>query len=508
MSELNRNLLRGFISVLSGDVGGVLVGLIVTPLLVRALGSGQYGDYAFMLSALSVLVVLTNAGISDGVRKFIAEDRGTEWAEYVFGFYTRVAIALAGVTGLCIFAAVKAGLVDAVAGPAFRQYFYLLAILVGARQLFLTLRSTLMGLGYEHYSEPLTVLRKMLFGIFGVMLALLGYGVTGVLVGHILASSLGTIVAVTVLGRRLDLRALWQRAPTTLQTEPRELLSFNALSVVLTLLMMSLYHVDILLLRPLEGGAATGYYRAALLVAEFVWFAPFALQMALLHSTSELWAEGRLEELSALAAKATRYTLALTLIVALGIAALVDAFVPLYFGAEFVATGPIVLLLLPGAFGLAVARPIFAIGQGKGDLRILIVATGTAAVLNLVLNLLLIPPYGMRGAAVATSIGYGLMVVLHVVSARRIGFNPIADLRLVRLGLVGIGAGVAVFGLARLIDTPILALGVVPPVGAVLYAVGLLRLGVVRPAELEPIFMRLPSRVADPLERIVGRVSS
>jgi len=506
MSDTDRSLLRGFVSILSGDVGGILVGLAVTPLLVRLLGAGSYGDYAFMLSVLSVLIVATNAGISDGVRKFIAEPRESGWPAVVFGFYFRLALALALVAGLCIALIIQLGLVDGLVGPQFRRYFYLLAVLIGVRQVFLTLRSSLMGLGLEHYSEPLTVLRKVAFGVFGVTLAALEYGVAGVLIGHILASTLASLLAILALTRQIDLTAVWRRVTPDDGTR-RELVSFNALSVVLTLLMMSLYHVDILLLRPLAGSEATAYYRAALLVAEFVWFAPFALQMALLHSTSELWAADRVDEVSALSAKVTRCTLALTLIVTLGIASLADAFIPLYFGADFSVAGTIVLFLLPGAFGLAVSRPIFAIGQGNGELRALVAATGTAAVINLVLNLLLIPRYGMRGAAVATSIGYGSMLALHVLSARHIGFNPLADLRLARLCVAGAGTAPVVLGLARVVDEPLLALVVVPPVGATVYAVLVLRLRVVRPDELTPVFARLPARLSAPLKRVVRSVT-
>lgn len=505
MSNTNQSLFRGFISILSGDAGGILVGLLVTPLLVRSLGTAGYGDYAFMLSVLSVLVVATNSGISDGVRKYIAEARHPGWESSVFGFYFRLAAVFAFVAGLGIVLLVQLGFIDQIVGPHFRQYFYLLAVLVGFRQLFLTLRSSLMGLHLEHYSEPITLLRKVIFGILGVTLAVLGKGVAGVLLGHILATAIVSILAVLTLAWQIDLSTIWQRASLAEETT-RELLSFNGFSVVLTLLMMSLYHVDILLLRPLTGSETTAYYRAALLVAEFVWFAPFALQMALLHSTSELWATGRLEEVSSLSSQVTRYTVALTLIITLGIASLADVFMPLYFGPDFDVAATVVLFLLPGAFGLAVARPIFAIGQAKGELRGLVVATGAAAALNLLLNLLLIPRYGMIGAAVATSIGYGSMLVFHVASARHTGFTPLCALRLTRICGAAIGTAPIVFGLSRILVEPLLALALVPPVGASVYAILILRFGVIQPAEMSSVFSRLPNQVSEPLAKLVRTI--
>ena len=52
------------------------------------------------------------------------------------------------------------------------------------------------------------------------------------------------------------------------------------------------------------------------------------------------------------------------------------------------------------------------------------VVTGAAAALNVALNLILIPPYGMMGAAVATVAAYSLMFVLMAAYAQRIYTTP------------------------------------------------------------------------------------
>jgi len=50
---------------------------------------------------------------------------------------------------------------------------------------------------------------------------------------------------------------------------------------------------------------------------------------------------------------------------AVGLAALADIAVPIYFGAEAEPAITPLLLLLPGALGFAIARPILAVSQGK-----------------------------------------------------------------------------------------------------------------------------------------------
>lgn len=471
----------------------LIFSLIFTPVLVRVLTEGQYGEYAFMLSIFETAIILVNAGIFDGVRKFIAEDRDVEnWEYHVFGFYSRIAGIMAVVAVLLIIIASATGLIGRFLGEQFTTYFYLLALVIFFKQAFQVARSALMGFGLEHYSESIRLGRHVLYGLIGIPLAYIGWGVSGVLFGHLIGFILATVVSFSLVNRLISLRSILDRLPSEISR--KELLSFNTLTVVFIFLTASLYHTDILLLQPLAGSEVTGYYKAALVIAEFVWFAPLAIQTALLHSVSGIWAEGDYERITSIASKVTRYTTLFSILLLLGLAALADVFVPLYFGEEFSEATLPLLILLPGVLGFSVARPIFSISQSKGELRVLIFTTGVAAALNLVLNLLLIPAYGMLGAAVATSIGYGTMVFLHIWSARKIGFDPLADIRLVRISLTVLITAPVIFGLASLIQlySDIAALFLVPLIGFAVYSLASYSTGAVDSDEIVSLTRRLP----------------
>ncbi|KPN32330.1 polysaccharide biosynthesis protein [Halolamina pelagica] len=445
-------------------------------------------------------MIIINAGIFDGTRKYIAEDRNeANWTEHVFVFYFRLAFVLA-IIGALIYTAISwSGLPDYLFGDGFKIYFFLIGVLIVGRQMNSVARGGLMGLGLENRSEPLNVLKKTLFAVVGLYLVYTGYGIVGVLVGHIMSTLIVSILGYTVLFKHLDLRAVFIQIPTSFPK--RQLLSFNGLSIILIFLTASLYHIDIIFLRLLTGDQATGYYKAALVVAEFLWLVPNVLQMVLLHSSSGLWSNDRTDRITSLASQTTRYNLSLVLLLMIGLAALAHDFIPIYYGPEFDAAILPLLLLLPGVLGFALARPIFAIGQGKGQLKILIMATGTASLVNLCLNALLIPSFGMVGAAIATSIGYGSMLILHILAALRIGFNPINDLRLMRITAVAIIATGVIFGLTSAINSSIVSLVIVPPVGFIVYSILLLKFSVVSPEETELIIQQLPSPLKEYAER-------
>ncbi|HKJ57911.1 MAG TPA: oligosaccharide flippase family protein, partial [Halobacteriales archaeon] len=288
----------------------------------------------------------------------------------------------------------------------------------------------------------------------------------------------------------------------------RELLQFNTMSVLLVFLMMSLYHVDILMLQPLAGSEQVGYYKAALKLAEFLWFVPLAIQTVFVHSTSELWSRDRLDQITELATRTTRYTLLTTAVMALGIAALADAVVPIYFGPTATPAIEPLLLLLPGALGFAAARPLIATAQGKGDLKYPILATGSAALINAALNLSLIPTYGIRGAAVATSVGYGSMFVFHLWSARQIGVEPLADARTGRIALTTLLAAGPILYLPTVIPDPLLALVVVPPVGLTLFLSVAIATGALDAMEPIEVLGSFPSPIGAWADRVEGHLRS
>jgi O-antigen/teichoic acid export membrane protein len=183
-----------------------------------------------------------------------------------------------------------------------------------------------------------------------------------------------------------------------------------------------------------------------------------------------------------------------------------DRVMRIYYGPEFVVATTALLILLPGTIAFSAARPLKAIAQGSGRLRTLAVAMGAAAGLNVALNALLIPRYGMTGAAVATSVGYASMFAFTVVAARRIGFHPLSDLRPVRIALTAGLTAVPVVGLNRLLAPDVFAFAVVPPVGGAVFLLAAVATGALDRDDLDPVVERLPARYADAVASATARI--
>lgn len=100
---------------------------------------------------------------------------------------------------------------------------------------------------------------------------------------------------------------------------------------------------------------------------------------------------------------------------ALGVACVAAPFaIPLLFGSDFQGAVTVLWLLAPGTVFLAMNRVLADLLQGRGRPLLTSVGEGSAAVLTVVMLFVLIPRFGIRGAAAASSVAYlGATVILY-----------------------------------------------------------------------------------------------
>lgn len=480
---MSRSIKFAFSLTFAGRLGVAITAAVTTALLTRILGPERYGEYGTVIAIFGLFQILMSAGITTGSKKFFSENRPIEeWKSYVWGYYTRLSTLLAALFASSLIASVHLGFVEWWFGPEYIPYFYLLAALSFAIQYSDYVNRVLMGLQLERYSEPLKIVRRILYGVIGVGLAVLGYGVSGVLIGQIIAGFLVSILGLMILQPRLDLSTAFKKIPSSVPTQ--ELRSFQNSSIIFVFLLTSLYHVDVLMLQQSVSEAKIGYYKAALILTEFLWIAPRALQGVMLQSVSDLWRQEKIQEITSIAKRSTRYILLFTLLCSIGLAALSAEFIPFYFGDEYQPAIIPLLILLPGTLGFAATRPVLTITQAKGEFKPLIIATGVAAIINIGLNGALIPIYGLKGAAVATSIGYGSLLFTQYWAARTLGYQPYDRTDLLRIASsAGISAPL-ILSISHYING-FMSLIVVPPLGAGIFVLASVITGALRVQEIE-----------------------
>jgi O-antigen/teichoic acid export membrane protein len=115
-----------------------------------------------------------------------------------------------------------------------------------------------------------------------------------------------------------------------------------------------------------------------------------------------------------------------------------------------------------------------------------------AASVNIALNVVVIPPWGMLGAAFATAVAYAILFALYYLQSQRVYRTPFEPSRLIRLGILTVAAA----GVGAIPIEP-LGLALAIKVAVMLLFVVCLRLaGVVKPEESAALRSIVRERIA------------
>ncbi|HET7342880.1 MAG TPA: polysaccharide biosynthesis C-terminal domain-containing protein, partial [Methylomirabilota bacterium] len=300
-----------------------------------------------------------------------------------------------------------------------------------------------------------------------------GGGVTLFLTAHALSTGAGIAWLLTLAwreGRAHDALPAPAGVPPALRSEvvryARSVLPLLVLDAIVW------QRSEVAFLRTFASPAMVAYYALAYGLASQMSRVPYQITLALTPAFPALVGAGRLAELASLHATAVRYLVLLGAPLAVGLAVVAPRLVSVLYGPEYGAAAPVLALL---ALGFV---PSFAAGLSPAVLhatkhqRRLVSQAAWAATVNLVLALVLVPPAGAIGAALANVAAQTLHATLVLRAATRITG---ASLRAGRLGRIAAAtAGMAAAAAAVTYALPGssgLASGVVA--GAASYVLGL-----------------------------------
>ncbi|MDP9316965.1 MAG: flippase [Chloroflexota bacterium] len=225
-----------------------------------------------------------------------------------------------------------------------------------------------------------------------------------VALGELVFGSIGLIVAYRLSGHHLlAWRSRLQRG--------KQLLSESWPLILSGLAIMIYMRIDQIMVGTIRGNAEVGTYAVATRLSELWYFIPMALSTSVMPSVvaarqvSVELRDYRIQKLMSFMALVGYF-------VAVTVTFLANYIVGLLYGPDYAAAAAMLAILAwSGIFVcIGVIREMWMLTEGLQ--RYSFATTAIGALVNLVLNLVLIPPYGAAGAAVATLIAQFVAVVL------------------------------------------------------------------------------------------------
>ena len=290
-----------------------------------------------------------------------------------------------------------------------------------------------------------------------------------------------------------------------------ELFSFSAPLAVssVTMLVFSGIGIDTLMLGYFGSTEAVANYNVVFPLANVLTLVFTSFAFLFMPVLSELHAEGREGELHRLYTVVTKWIFLGTLPIFLLFVLFPSEAISYTFGGRYAEASATLKILAVGFFSHTLVGPNESTLNSIGATRRVMYDNVTAAVVNIIINLLLVPTYGIVGAAVGTTVAYVVLNTLysyHVFTLT--GVHPFSTAML-KPGVGGIGIGLLIYVAVKSTFqiTPVVLLTTCLVYG-VLYGVTVLRLGGIEREEIMLVLSFEERFGVDlgPLKRVVNRL--
>jgi len=166
--------------------------------------------------------------------------------------------------------------------------------------------------------------------------------------------------------------------------------------------------VDLYMVNFFKGAAETGFYSLASSFGDVFLILPFSIVAVIFPKIN---AEKKLKKKSI--AKYSRISLFLVFLMAIGALLFIRPVIGLLYGQVFLASARPIILLLPGLIAWSVITVLSQYFFSIGYPLKLTICWLLVAVLNIVLNFIYIPQYGMMAAALSSTVSYVLALCFH-----------------------------------------------------------------------------------------------
>jgi O-antigen/teichoic acid export membrane protein len=416
MNEPRRHLGAGAALSVIVQGGPLLAAAVLSIVLARTIGPTGNGRFALLVTLVGITAMFVSLGLTAGITYEVSRRRWSVRQAFRTTYTAALALGFVGLLGGLgffaltqdtIFSGIPAwvALVALSSLPAVLAYQYADSIMLARER-------------YEAYAG-LELSHSITLLLVGAGLAV-PFGLKGAAIGLPAAALVGAVVGALLLARegRRDI------AGESGDSLPRAL-RFGLQSWGGNLLQQINYRFDVLILGGFATARDVGVYSVALTLTSVAWVLPQALQTVLFPREASLdegalTGEVAVEDSDAATAKAVRHAVLLTVPAGLLISVLLLVAVPLLYGGKFADTTPLGFVLLPGVLLIGVGKVLSSVIAGRGYPRYTLYYGAISVPLTLALYFTLIPAFHAWGAAIASSLSYGITSLLALGFFRRV----------------------------------------------------------------------------------------
>ena len=401
------------------------IGFGSTMYFAHAVGAGVLGAYFLLLAYFSIFSLVSDGGFGGATIKRISE--GEEQDEYFSAFFMLRSLFM--ILTLLVLIIFKNYFIDLNNSGLF--IWLLLMIIISVFQGGVGIGVSGRGkMGIRATCNAITIISSIIFQVIAIYL---GYGAAGLAGGMVAGLLLGSIIEF----RFFDLHLVWFKWQHIKSLFVFAFWLFLSSGGALVFL-----QADTVLIGYFMENSDVGVYRVVLQFTMAATFTTYALRTTLWPKVSRWGKSGEVHLVEKSLARAFSYSLILAIPVLTGGILLGDKLLYFFYGSEFSSGYKTLVILLAvqvvNVFQFFFTMYLDALNYPKESFKV----TAIAAAANIVLDILLIPLFGILGAAVATL----LSMILNATLARN-ALSKIISITVERNSLLNIAKASAAMAL-------------------------------------------------------------
>ena len=415
--HLKELLTGGSTSFLVTLIGGIASYIFIL-LVSRNFGADAMGDFALSLTVFSIFTMFGRFGFDTALVRFVSEYTALGRNDLVKGIYL-LAVRILVPISLALTVVLYLG------SPYIAKYVFekeyltvhFRIISLGILPFSLTLVNAACFRGLKRIKEFSFFSNSGIFLLSIVILLVLIFSISDYRIPVI--SYISGILIMMLFSLYSWLRHLgFFDSPASKEIRIADLLKVSIPMLLSTSMFLIIHWTDTIMLGIYRPSSEVGIYNVSIKLATLTVITLNAINSIAAPKFADLYARKDFKSLE----KIVRYSSKMIFWSSSPILILLLLFSPFIlglFGSEFKAGVPALMLLTIGQFVNAVSGSVGHILQMTGKQRAFQYIIMIATLLNVVLNYLLIPPYGINGAAVASMISVSLWNICAVVYLKR-----------------------------------------------------------------------------------------
>jgi len=400
--------------IFSGSTFALILSFITSPVMAYYIGASGLGLWT-MLFAITSLLGVTNLGIPGATIKYVAEfkdDKNRLYQAVSTSFVISIILGIVTAVALFITADIITGIFNM---PSLTPLLKLFLLTIPFSYMVESIIATLNGLREMKLVSFLNVTSKSLnFGLVLIPI-ILGYGIKGAVIGIIIATIIYAFIAMFFFSN-----FIFHLTFSKFRETAKKLLHFGIQTVISGIVSIMLYRIDVLMIGYFMTSTEVGIYSVAIGIARMIWIIPQSINTVSYPTFSYYWGKGEHDEVNKLFDRGLKYSACMLAPIGLGLAIFGKDAILLLYGTKFLpAVLPLQILLI----GAVVRGVIMSIGTiwlsaGRPDMGYKLPLIGVGP--NILLNYVLIPAYGIVGAAMATMLSFLLNASVSLLLINRI----------------------------------------------------------------------------------------